>query len=270
MPLTMIMSGWLHKTCRFSLLHSLHERYFILTDRELRHYKHPDDLEPTFVIDLKNCRVEYHGTIHHHHKELYGIRLVPPTTQHHTLPDFYTETKQERDHWIDKIQFVIDRLAAFAENRIHISGRELVLTRSKRDYEGLSVLDKWLDRLNLVCDSDTTPSPVSSSNSSSGKSTPISLENHSLESLFQVGYFLENSEDHREQKRHCKMEVVTPPRQPSDTKTAVNKLPIKSLLKQRELYASRSHSKKKEETFDSKLAIPLSPRPSPFSSFILK
>lgn len=36
-----VPSGWLHKSARFSLLHPLKMRYFVLLDKELRYYKHP-------------------------------------------------------------------------------------------------------------------------------------------------------------------------------------------------------------------------------------
>ncbi|CAO3656307.1 unnamed protein product [Mucor hiemalis] len=167
----------------------------------------------------------------------------------------YAETKQERRHWIDKIQFVIDRLAAFRENCCCLPTHELTMTPSKRDSDGQSVLDKWLDRLDLVC-KDVTPVVSPSS------TTPVSLDNRSLESLFQVGYF---SESVQEQQRHNN---EAPPRQHSDkTNATVCPRPIKSLLKQREIYANRSCSSD-EEVFDSRLVIPLSPRPS--SCFILK
>lgn len=117
------------------------------------------------------------------------------------------------------------------------------------------MLNKWLDRLDLVC-KDVTPVVSTSS------TTPVSLDNLSLESLFQVGYF---SESVQEQQRYYN-EATS--RQHSDTTNAtVCTRPIKSLSKQREIYANRSCSND-EEVFDSKLVIPLSPRPS--SSFILK
>jgi hypothetical protein len=36
-----VTKGWLQKACRFSIRHTLKVRYFVLSESELRYYKHP-------------------------------------------------------------------------------------------------------------------------------------------------------------------------------------------------------------------------------------
>ncbi|KAL9538166.1 hypothetical protein MBANPS3_011146 [Mucor bainieri] len=169
-----VPSGWLHKSARFSLLHPPKMRYFVLLDKELRYYKHPDDTHAAGVIELGDFQdIEEHNSTT---SDLFGFRLVSETNNKgHFIPMLYAETKQERHLWMKRIKANLNRLS----NCSHYCSPHFCSLESHPHRRGdgdhghphalLSVLDRWLNKLDLYDGSDEDADYVTrqSSNNSS-------------------------------------------------------------------------------------------------------
>ncbi|KAL7310953.1 hypothetical protein PS15m_008777 [Mucor circinelloides] len=167
-----VPSGWLHKSARFSLLHPLKLRYFVLLDKELRYYKHPDDTHAAGVIELKDYQdIEEHNT-----SDLFGFKLVSETNKGHWIPMLYAVTEQERHLWIKRIKANLNRLSNCSH---YCSPHFCSLDTHHHDVRDNgsnnalhSVLDRWLNKLDLYdgSDEDSDYFPRQSSSSSHSRS----------------------------------------------------------------------------------------------------
>ncbi|KAI9483083.1 MAG: hypothetical protein EXX96DRAFT_536446 [Benjaminiella poitrasii] len=139
--------GWLHKTCRFSLMHQLKLRYFVLSDTELRYYKQPDDIHTAGAIELENfSNVEAHNTT-----SLYGFRLISTkSTKSQWIPILYAQTDEERQLWMERIRSKLKRINEYKHYPSLQHSNQIV--SHDKDYH--SVLEKWLDRLDLYDEDD--------------------------------------------------------------------------------------------------------------------
>ncbi|KAI7881669.1 PH domain-like protein [Lichtheimia hyalospora FSU 10163] len=179
--------GWLYKLSWTNLHRSWQRRYYVLQGRELRCYKKPDDHKPSSTIDLKHyVRVNMYPSKH----SQWTFRLETGCRYHksHLLCG---ETEAESRSWIHTIAARIhpehsSQLCAPGEhhlkqyyqqhynNHSHPSVDEDDIDEEIISDYGSSVLDKWLERLDLQDDpSKKSTSSISSVTPSSTLSTSI-------------------------------------------------------------------------------------------------
>ncbi|GAN07367.1 hypothetical protein MAM1_0158d06864 [Mucor ambiguus] len=185
--------GWLHISTRFSLLHPLKMRYFVLLDKELRYYKHPDDTHAAGVIELK----DFQGIEEHNASDLFGFKLVSETSKGHWIPMLYAETKEERCLWMKRIKANLNRLSKCSH---HCSPYFCVLDShhhgnkddSVHGHHALSsVLGRWLNKLDLYDGSDDDLDYFTR------QSSPSSSPNHSRSDSTVFGHSSSSSVKHR-------------------------------------------------------------------------
>ncbi|CAO3593129.1 unnamed protein product [Absidia cylindrospora] len=94
------------------------KRYFVLQGRELSYYRNETDKEPQNVLDLDHYTISFKKQSRRH------CTFVLVAEEHHMQPDYYlqAETKEDLDIWVTHLQQ-------------HMSTS--------------SVLDKWLERLDM-------------------------------------------------------------------------------------------------------------------------
>ncbi|ORZ20598.1 hypothetical protein BCR42DRAFT_434982 [Absidia repens] len=120
------LQGWLLKQ-KHGLYRSWLKRYFVLHGRELSYYRNETDKVPQNVLDLD------HYTISFKKQSRRNCTFILVAEEHHMQPDYYlqAETKDDLDVWISHLQQ-------------HMSTS--------------SVLDKWLERLDMTCAPPPPPS----------------------------------------------------------------------------------------------------------------
>ncbi|KAG2218368.1 hypothetical protein INT45_012510 [Circinella minor] len=193
-----LQSGWLHKLSWVNIHRSWKRRYFTLNEKELRYYKHQGDIRPTGIIDLKHyreissCSTKY---------SQWSFR-IESACRHHASHILAADTEDERDIWMERIRSHIHKQhkqhtsctgsSGYHEYAVHASNfqRQQHHQQPGAPYQSTttpllnneSVLDKWLERLDLQ-DNNTngtskssiaSTSPPSSSSSSPGRPHVIS------------------------------------------------------------------------------------------------
>ncbi|SAM07504.1 hypothetical protein [Absidia glauca] len=139
-----IAEGWLFKHGSLGLVHTRHARYCILTDNELKYYKHKTDQRPNGILDLKHYIIAEKDTGKHHP---YGFRIVSHCKQHRSYL-FYADNEKECLYWID----IINNCLNSYDKRYDTCNAATLLPPMDEPY---SVLDKWLNRLDLSDDQST-------------------------------------------------------------------------------------------------------------------
>ncbi|KAK4519289.1 uncharacterized protein ATC70_009521 [Mucor velutinosus] len=198
-----VPSGWLHKSARFSLLHPLKMRYFVLLDKELRYYKHPDDTHAAGAIQLRDFQdIEEHNTSY-----LFGFKLVSETNKGHWIPILYAETKEEQQLWMKRIKTILNRLSNCSHccsahfcslDSHHYNDRD---SGTHGHHALLSVLDRWLNKLDLYDGSDddsdyftrrsntsSSPNHSRSNSNGAGHSSSSTSKHRSNESIRTIEY----------------------------------------------------------------------------------
>ncbi|CAO3594989.1 unnamed protein product [Absidia cylindrospora] len=126
--------GWLAKT---GLLGTRHRRYFVLSGTELRYYKQMSDTHPTGTIELKHYSIVEKDS---NKQQPYGFRIVSQCKYHRSYI-FYADHEQGRQYWIDIINATLNPFIGR-----HHTCDSPILPLPEEPY---SVLDKWLNRLDL-------------------------------------------------------------------------------------------------------------------------
>ncbi|KAI8333835.1 hypothetical protein BC941DRAFT_515836 [Chlamydoabsidia padenii] len=148
MPITDSASiqGWLMKQ-KHGLYRSWQKRYFVLQGRELSYYRHETDKVPQNVLDLD------HYTISFKKQSRRNCTFVLVAEEHYMQPDYYlqAESKDHLDIWVSHLQQ-------------HMSTS--------------SVLDKWLERLDMSCSPQPRQQQESPSSCTSLHVPTISYHSH--------------------------------------------------------------------------------------------
>ncbi|ORZ22442.1 hypothetical protein BCR42DRAFT_406201 [Absidia repens] len=126
--------GWLSKT---GLLGTRHRRYFILSGNELRYYKQMSDTQPTGTIELKHYSIAEKDS---NKQQPYAFRIASQCKYHRSYI-FYADHEQGCQYWIDIINATLNPFVG----RHHTCDNPV----SPLLEEPYSVLDKWLNRLDL-------------------------------------------------------------------------------------------------------------------------
>ncbi|RUP50014.1 hypothetical protein BC936DRAFT_140680 [Jimgerdemannia flammicorona] len=125
-------AGWLQKEATSGFRKSFHKRWFVLKGSELKYYKTEEDPIPHGVIDLNDYSTVAHETCK---KSPFAFVLKPRAPKEHRAYMLFADSQEEMNLWIKALQSRLgDR----------------------------SVLDKWLERLDL-----SSPSFESTRNKSS-------------------------------------------------------------------------------------------------------
>ncbi|KAI8337184.1 hypothetical protein BC941DRAFT_47267 [Chlamydoabsidia padenii] len=133
-----VTEGWLFKHATLGLVPTRHARYCILIENELKYYKHKADLRPHGVLDLNYYMIAEKDSGKHHP---YGFRVVAQS-KHHRSYLFYADHEKECQHWIEHINDTINFLKKGQYDTL-----EAAFPPPMDD--SYSVLDKWLNRLDL-------------------------------------------------------------------------------------------------------------------------
>ncbi|KAI9300627.1 hypothetical protein BJ944DRAFT_21402 [Cunninghamella echinulata] len=140
-----IAEGWLSKNTLLSLSSSRHKRYCILTNNELRYYKHKDDLRPAGIIDLKH----FHSAERQHSKQHpYSFRIITHCKSHRTH-SFSADNEQDCQYWIDMINLKLKYFKGLCHDHCEELNSLSSSSSSTIINDDYSVLDKYLDLLNL-------------------------------------------------------------------------------------------------------------------------
>ncbi|KAI9246728.1 hypothetical protein BDA99DRAFT_609525 [Phascolomyces articulosus] len=173
-----LQTGWLHKLSWLNIHRSWKRRYFVLHEKELRYYKHQGDIRPTGMIDLKH----YNGITPCTTKQSPWSFRIESGCCYHASHILAAESEQERDEWIERLYPYIQKQHRLHHNCAGSNEQQKQQTitsmkNTKGEAEEGSVLDKWLERLDLQDDDNTTTTTMtngtsaSSPPSSSSKST---------------------------------------------------------------------------------------------------
>ncbi|KAI9310502.1 hypothetical protein BX666DRAFT_2006612 [Dichotomocladium elegans] len=149
-----IIQGWLYKLTWFNLHRSWQRRYFVLDDCELRYYKQQNDPRPIGTVDLRL----YSDVGPYPSKHSPFTFRIDSECNHHRAFLLHAETKSELEHW----------MAALVSS-IHPAGHSSCIYDIESDTG--SVLDKWLERLDLQDDDPKSPTTSSSTNTRSSSWT---------------------------------------------------------------------------------------------------
>ncbi|CDH49944.1 predicted protein [Lichtheimia corymbifera JMRC:FSU:9682] len=184
--------GWLYKLSWTNLHRSWQRRYYVLQGKELRCYKKPDDHKPSSTIDLKHyVRVNMFPSKH----SQWTFRLETGCRYHKSYL-LCGETEADSRSWIHTIAARIhpehsSQLCAPGEHHLKQYYQHHYNNHSNNSVDdddgideeiisdyGSSVLDKWLERLDLQDDpskksmtSIATPMPSSTISTSIPTST---------------------------------------------------------------------------------------------------
>ncbi|ORZ25223.1 hypothetical protein BCR42DRAFT_399662 [Absidia repens] len=151
--------GWLSKTGLLGLT-ARHRRYCVLSGNELRYYKQKTDSRPAGAIDLKHYSIAEKDSGKQYP---YGFRIVSQCRNHRSYI-FYADHEQGCQYWMDIINATLDPFVGK-----HHACDMVPVSLPPPEEETYSVLDKWLNRLDLndhnqrtTPASTTTPSSVAS------------------------------------------------------------------------------------------------------------
>ncbi|CDH53099.1 predicted protein [Lichtheimia corymbifera JMRC:FSU:9682] len=204
--------GWLYKLSWLNIHKTWRRRYFVLKDNELRYYKQPNDVKPAGVIELKHYRkVSKHPV----KQSPYAFR-IESRCRHHLNQLLYAENGMEGQVWMEMIQAHLDKhlpaqhqcgssSSTYHNTSMTSIDQNLISSSSNHNHNDNdnndSVLDKWLERLDLQDEKPNhsseelapyqqhdASSVTSSSSSFSSSRRPVSLS-------FALGYQSNDSLD---------------------------------------------------------------------------
>ncbi|KAI9033660.1 hypothetical protein CLU79DRAFT_714524 [Phycomyces nitens] len=133
--------GWLYRWSRNTFKSTWQKRYYILTDKELRYYKDQQGNELAGIIELRF----YKSAIAYPTKKAsFCFQITSRCTERKSYI-ISAENEQDRQLWIALIDSAIRDLVSKTMQRFNRRETEAV----KDDDYSNSVLDKWLDRLDL-------------------------------------------------------------------------------------------------------------------------
>ncbi|KAI8140649.1 hypothetical protein BJV82DRAFT_671390 [Fennellomyces sp. T-0311] len=140
-----LQSGWLHKLSWVNIHRSWRKRFFVLSEKELRYYKNQGDARLAGTIDLKH----YRGVSPCATKLSPWSFRIESGCRHHFSHILYADTEADRDVWMRKIRAHI--LKQSGEHDCHFSPSNNSSSSDLRQSIATndSVLDKWLERLDL-------------------------------------------------------------------------------------------------------------------------
>ncbi|CAO3579119.1 unnamed protein product [Absidia cylindrospora] len=153
--------GWLSKAGLLGLT-ARHRRYCVLSGNELRYYKQKTDSRPAGVIDLKHYSIAEKDSGKQYP---YGFRIVSQCRNHRSYI-FYADHEHGCQYWMDIINATLDPFIGK-----HHACDMLPGSLPPPEEETYSVLDKWLNRLDLNDHNQRTP-PTSTTTTSSLASLP--------------------------------------------------------------------------------------------------
>ncbi|ORY94922.1 hypothetical protein BCR43DRAFT_494820 [Syncephalastrum racemosum] len=138
--------GWLHKLSWLSLRSPWRHRFFVLHGNELCYYKHPNDSKPSGTIALKH----YNRVSRHPIKESPHAFRIESDCKHHRTQVLFADNDDDSRRWIELLQTLVEG----APSSPHAcsppsSNLAATMTTASVVTESGSVLDKWLERLDL-------------------------------------------------------------------------------------------------------------------------
>ncbi|KAL0086017.1 hypothetical protein J3Q64DRAFT_1739139 [Phycomyces blakesleeanus] len=133
--------GWLFRWTRNKLKSVWQKRYYVLSETELRYYKDQQGCELAGIIELRFYKSAQAYTTK---KAPYSFQITSRCTERKSYI-ISAENEQDRQFWIALIDAAIRDLESKTMQRFD---RRETQVDEEQDYSN-SVLDKWLDRLDL-------------------------------------------------------------------------------------------------------------------------
>ncbi|KAI9496951.1 hypothetical protein BDB00DRAFT_47059 [Zychaea mexicana] len=153
-----LQSGWLHKLSWVNIHRSWRKRHFVLGDKELRYYKHQGDIRPTGIVDLKHYRdVTPCST-----KQSQWSFRIDSGCRHHFSHILHADSEADREIWVQAIRIKIHKQhnQHSCSHSYYDDSEDTLTTAINNNNTNDSVLDKWLERLDLQEDNAPPPSAV--------------------------------------------------------------------------------------------------------------
>ncbi|KAI8876405.1 hypothetical protein K501DRAFT_338106 [Backusella circina FSU 941] len=266
MPLneSSVTKGWLQKACRFSLRHTLKVRYFVLSDSELRYYKHTTDMQPAGIITLKN----FHSVHIQNTTPLYGFKITSEYKNQQWSPTLYADSHEERNMWMKEIQTRLNRIQSnMSFTSLSSTSTSVPRRHSIHDHHHhhhhhhhSGMIDRWLDKFDL---GDKQQHHVYNhhqlaSRSSMDTPTPQRSLDSLDESIYSEASTVNN--DSRTFVPHSLDSSILS----LDTKSLSTSPTFSNLEMERVIYLSHTTNRRsKTNQFHSEPIIPLSPPPPP-------
>lgn len=145
-------AGWLHKESTSGFRKTFHKRWFVLEDSELKYYKSEEDSVPHGVIDLNDYSTVAHDASCK--RSPFAFVLKPRSEKEHRSYLVFADSEEEMNKWMKTLQSCLgDR----------------------------SVLDKWLERLDLSSPSFESSRTKSSSSTMSPTNSTFSKTSSEFE-----------------------------------------------------------------------------------------
>ncbi|KAI8339124.1 hypothetical protein BC941DRAFT_422150 [Chlamydoabsidia padenii] len=145
------IEGWLMKKARTGLRKTWTRRYFILESQQLRCYKNnQSDSLPISTFDLREYQLQNQSTTKPFtfqliHQNSSKAALVVPLSPSLPSPDLYLQAENEQEwcNWVDTLErHVRDQQTLTCDNKNDLFERD--------DHQQVDVLDKWLERYDLI------------------------------------------------------------------------------------------------------------------------
>ncbi|CAO3622919.1 unnamed protein product [Cunninghamella blakesleeana] len=160
-----VVEGWLSKNSLLSLTSKYHKRYCILTKNELRCYKNKDDQRPSSIIELRHYKI---AEKQNSKQQPHSFRIITHCKSYRTYT-FIAEHERDCQYWIDRINLNLKTFKGQCHHHCEETNPLSPTILNSNNDDSYSVLDKWLNKLDLndrqnnVWASATTTSSSSSS-----------------------------------------------------------------------------------------------------------